>query len=221
MQLLLTSNYLYNQIIRYSGGAKSWLLSAKSPSEGEFMKHLVLSLLLLCAISITAPAQACVGKTLFVGMSGAHQDMLFAEIISQLITERTGTTVKILQFKDSAELYNAIKKGEVGMLVENTDRALQILGRKESNPRLAYDMVKKEYRKSLNLVWLDPFGVGQLFAPVISVDTIGHLPALPKLLNKLAGALDENSFSKLLKSFKPDEKPRGVARDFLKSKKLI
>lgn len=184
------------------------------------MKNL-FALLLLVLIAMSNPTHACVGKTLFVGISGPPQDMLFAEIISQLVTERTGTTVKILQFKDSTELYNAIKKGEVGMLVEGTDRALQIIKRKESNSRLAYDLVKKEYRKSLNLVWLDPFGTSQLLAPVISVDTIGHLPALPKLLNKLAVVLNEDSYNKLLKSFKPDEKPRKIARDFLKAKKLI
>jgi len=176
---------------------------------------------LLVLIAMSNPVSACVGKTLFVGISGAPQEMLFAEIISQLITERTGTTVKIQQFKDSTELYNALKKGEVGMLVEGTDRALQIINRKESNSRLAYDLVKKEYRKSLNLVWLDPFGTSQLLAPVISVDTIGHLPALPKLLNKLAVVLNEDSYNKLLKSFKSDEKPRRIARDFLKAKKLI
>ena len=177
--------------------------------------------MLLVLIAMSNPVSACVGKTLFVGISGAPQEMLFAEIISQLITERTGTTVKIQQFKDSTELYNALKKGEVGMLVEGTDRALQIINRKESNSRLAYDLVKKEYRRSLNLVWLDPFGTSQLFAPVISVDTIGHLPALPKLLNKLAVVLNEDSYNKLLKSFKSDEKPRRIARDFLKAKKLI
>ena len=177
--------------------------------------------MLLVLIAMSNPVSACVGKTLFVGISGAPQEMLFAEIISQLITERTGTTVKIQQFKDSTELYNALKKGEVGMLVEGTDRALQIINRKESNSRLAYDLVKKEYRKSLNLVWLDPFGTSQLLAPVISVDTIGHLPALPKLLNKLAVVLNEDSYNKLLKSFKSDEKPRRIARDFLKAKKLI
>lgn len=185
------------------------------------MKQVVLVFFLLCALLVTVPSQACVGKTLFVGMTGASQELLFAEIISQLITERTGTTVKILQFKDSTELYNAIKKGEVGMLVENTDRALQIINRKEANPRLAYDLVKKEFRKSLNLVWLEPFGTNQLLAPVISVDTIGHLPALPKLLNKLAGVLNDDSYNKLLKSLNSDEKPRKIARDFLKTKKLI
>lgn len=185
------------------------------------MKHVVMLLLLMCALSFTPSSQACVGKTLFVGISGAPQEMLLAEIISQLITERTGTTVKIQQFKNSTELYNAIKKGEVGMLVESTDRALQILDRKENNSRLAYDLVKKEYRKSLNLVWLDPFSTSHLLAPVISVDTMGHLPALPKLLNKLSGVMNEDSYTKLLKSLKSDEKPRRIARDFLKTKKLI
>ena len=185
------------------------------------MNRVVMLFILLSVLIVTPPAQSCVGKTLFVGTLGAHQELLFAEIVSQLVTERTGTTVKIQQFKDRAELYNAIKNGDVGMLVESTDRALQILDRKESNSRLAYDLVKKEYRKSLNLVWLDPFSSSHLLAPVISVDTMGHLPALPKLLNKLSGVLNEDSYGKLLKSLKSDEKPRRIARDFLKAKKLI
>jgi len=172
-------------------------------------------------MSSVQPASACVGKTLYVGITGSAQELLFAEIISQLVTERTGTTVKILQFKDSTELYSAVKKGEVGVMVENTERALRLLDRKENNSKQAYDLVKKEYRKSLSLVWLEPFGSNQAYAPVISVDTMGNLPALPKLLNRLAGVLNEESCGKLLKSLKSDEKPRRVARDFLKAKKLI
>lgn len=185
------------------------------------MKNLLALLLVLIAMSIANPASACVGKTLFVGTTGSSQEILIAEIISQLVTERTGTTVKILQYKDSTELYNAVKKGEVGVLVENTERALRLLDRKESNSKQAYELAKNEYRKSLNLVWLEPFGTNQTYAPVITTDTMSHLPALPKLLNKLAGALNEESYGKLLKSIKSDDKPRRIARDFLKSKKLI
>lgn len=185
------------------------------------MKNLVVLLLLIFAVSFVQPASACVGKTLYVGITGTTQEMLFAEIIAQLVTERTGTTVKILEFKDSAELYNAVKKGEVGVLVENTERALHHLNLKEDNPKQAYDLAKKEYRKNFNLVWLEPFGTSRPSAPVISVDTMGHLPALPKLLNKLAGVLNDDTYGKLLKSVKSDEKPRKIARDFLKAKKLI
>lgn len=185
------------------------------------MKKLFALLSLFMVMSVAHHAAACVGKTLYIGITGSANEVLYAEIISQLVTERTGTTVKVLQFKDSTELYNAVKKGEVGVLVENTERALRILDRRESNPKQAYELAKREYRKSLNLVWLESFGAGHTYAPVISVDTMGHLPALPKLLNKLAGVLNEDSCSKLLRSLKSDEKPRRVARDFLKAKKLI
>lgn len=185
------------------------------------MKYFFSMMLMILTLSFAPQSEACVGKTLFVGTSGTSHELLLAEIISQLITERTGTTVKIQQFKDSTELYSALKKGEVGMLVENTAQALKILARKEDNPKEAYALVKKEYRKNLNLVWLDLFGTHQAYAPVISMDTIGHLPALPKLLNKLSGTLTEETYAKMLKSMKSDEKPRKIARDFLKAKKLI
>jgi glycine betaine/choline ABC-type transport system substrate-binding protein len=191
------------------------------PPQEVPVKKLFALLSVLIVMAVAQHSVACVGKTLYVGITGSSQEVILAEIISQLVTERTGTTVKVLQFKDSTELYNAVKKGEVGVLVENTDRALRILDRKESNPKQAYELAKKEYRKNFNLVWLESFGTSQAYAPVISLDTIGHLPALPKLLNKLGGVLNEDSYSRLLKSMKSDEKPRRIARDFLKSRKLI
>ena len=85
----------------------------------------------------------------------------------------------------------------------------------------SYDFVKGEYRKNLNLVWLEPFGGARQYAPVLTTETLANYPALPKLLNKLAGALANDTCTKLLKSVDSDDKARKVARDFLKGKKLI
>ena len=167
-------------------------------------------------------AYACVGKTLYMGVTQAPNEMLLAEMISVLVNERTGTTVKIVQFKDARELYNAVKKGDVGLIIENTDRAAGIVGKgKEANSRSDYESIKSEYRKSMNLVWLDPIGGTSFSAPVISVETLSNLPALPKLINKLSNTFNDESYAKVVKSAHPNEKPRKVARDFLKSKKLI
>ena len=190
------------------------------------MKKTVILLLFALFLTLNPPAHACVGKILTIGIPDAANEQLLAEMISTLVSERTGTTVKIIVYKDDRELYNAVKKGDVGVLIENTDHAMKMLNRsKETNAKTAYDTAKSEYRKSLNLVWLDPLVPvttgNPSYAPVISLDTLGNLPALPKLINKLSGILRNDTYARLVKSVKSDEKPRKVARDFLKSKKLI
>lgn len=186
------------------------------------MKKIFLFLCVLSSLVFHQGTEACVGKTLYIGVTNSPNELMFAEIISILVSERTGTSVKIVAYKDARDMYSAVKKGEVGVLIENADRALKLLNRPaEGNAKASYEAAKKEYRQGLNLVWLEPFGGSQYYAPIISVETINNLPALPKLINKLAGMVNDDTSAKLLKSMKADEKPKKVARDFLKTKKLI
>ncbi len=164
---------------------------------------------------------ACVGKTIHLGISSANE-RLIAEMASLMITERTGSSVKIEVYKDSKVLYEAVKSGKVNIIIENTDRALEILGKtKGSASVMGIDAIKSEYRKSMNLTWLNSFGGTPQFAPVLTGDTLSNYPALPKLLNKLAGVLSNDTYSKLLKSVESDDKTKKIAKDFLKGKKLI
>ncbi len=189
------------------------------------MKKVLSVLLISLCFLIQQKADACVGKTLYIGVSNSANEILLAEMVSVLVNERTGTAVNVKLFKNTKDLYNAIKLGEVNMLIENTDRGMEILGKqKEANAKTAFDTVKKEYRKNLNLVWLEPLTStsGNLcYAPVMTVEILDNLPALPRLFKKLSGILSEESYGKLIKSVKSDEKPRTVARDFLKAKKII
>ena len=186
------------------------------------MKKTLLYIFMLSVILFSQRAGACVGKTLFIGVTNAPNELLFAEMISLLVVERTGTSVKIVTFKDAREMYSAVKKGEVGVIIDNADRALKLLAKPaEGNGKAAYETARKEYRKGMNLVWLEPFGVSQYYAPVISVETIGNLPALPKLINKLAGMVNDETCARLLRAVKGDDKAKKVAKDFLKARKLI
>lgn len=170
----------------------------------------------------TPQADACVGRILSVGIPDAVGEQLLAEMISLLITERTGSNVKIVRYKDSREIYAAVKEGKVGILIERTDRALDVLGKpKEPNEKTAYEVVKKEYRMNLNLVWLAPWGGPQHYAPVLTVETLTNFPALPKLLNKLAGVLNSENYTKLIEAAERDNNAKKVVREFLKAKKLI
>ena len=165
---------------------------------------------------------ACVGKTIHVGISNAPHERLLAEMASLLITERTGSTVSVDVYKDSKDLYNAVKKGNVNLLIETPGNALTMLGKQKGpGESSTLDFVKSEYRKSMNLVWLEPIGGSQQYSSVLTVDTLSNYPALPKLLNKLSGALTNDTYTKLLKSVDSSDKTKKVAKDFLKGKKLI
>ena len=190
------------------------------------MSRLLLALLLIVSALYISPLNACVGKTLHIGILDNPNEQMLAELTSQLITARTGTTVKIDTFKAQKELYGAVKQGQVGMVIENTDRALEMIGKPRESGKAGFESAKTEYRKNLNLIWLEPYGTVQgggsqkLFAPVVSNDILSSLPALPKLLQKLSGIANDSGYSRILKA-KGDEKPKKLAKDFLKSKKLI
>lgn len=186
------------------------------------MKRGIAILVFGMLLTLAGMSQACVGKVLHIGIPNAPADQLLAEMVATLVTERTGTTVKIVSFKDSRELYAAVRKGEIGLVIENRDRAFDMLGRpRDTNPKSSQETLRAEYQKTLNMVWLNSFGGNPPYAPVLTQETMNSLPALPKLLNKLSGILTEDAYNRLVKNAKPDDKPKKVAREFLKSKRLI
>lgn len=181
----------------------------------------IMCFVMAAAFLMTAHVSlACVGKTIHLGITGANEKLV-AEMASLMISERTGSSVKIDVYKDARALYEAVKQGKVNIIVENTDRALEVLGKPKSAGAPGIDAIKGDYRKTFNLTWLNPFGAAPQYAPVLTAETLSNYPALPKLLNKLAGALPNDTYAKLLKSVESDDKARKIAKDFLKGKKLI
>src|SRR5512140_2981768 len=124
------------------------------------MTRIFWALLLTLAALYISPLNACVGKTLHIGILDNPNEQLLAELTSQLITARTGTTVKIETFKAQKELHSSVKQGQIGMVIESTDRALEMIGKPKESGKAAFESVKSEYRKSLNMIWLQPFGTG-------------------------------------------------------------
>jgi glycine betaine/choline ABC-type transport system substrate-binding protein len=188
----------------------------------DVMKKLLSMVIVTLMLFVGAESDSCVGKILYIGIPNAPAEQILAELVATLVTERTGTTVKIVPFKEMRDVYAAVKKGEVGLVIENRDRAFEILGKpREANAKNAQEIVRREYQKNLNMVWLEPIGGTPPYSPVISTETLTSLPALPKLLNKLSGVLTDDSYSKLVKAAKNDSKPKKSAREFLKAKRLI
>jgi glycine betaine/choline ABC-type transport system substrate-binding protein len=182
------------------------------------MKRILSVCLLVSVLSLVQLSFACVGRTVHLAISNNANERLIAEIASLLIVERTGSTVQIDVYNNSADLYKAVKKGDVNLFFENTSRAGEVIGKPKDTP---YNQIKSEYRTKLNLTWLEPFGDPIKYGPVLTAETVATYPALPKLMNKLSGALGNDTYAKLLKTVKTPDSTKKVAKDFLKGKKLI
>lgn len=182
-----------------------------------------LSVLLLAAALVMVPSgQACIGRILYIGITGSPDERALAEVTALLITERTGSTVKVQSFKNSEQLYRAVRQGEVSLFIENTDRAQDLLRYpRQANPKAAFDAVKLGYKRELNLTFFEQFGGSRRYAPVLSSDTVANYPALPKLMGKLAGSLNDDSLLKMSHLADSSEKLKQAARAFLKSRRLI
>ena len=197
---------------------------------GMIMKRLVFFIAIAMVLNFLPEADACVGKVLNIGVINSEEGQVFAELLSTIINERTGTTVHTKFYKNQKELYEAVKLKQVDILIENTTRALQVLNKPaDANAKKAYETVKTLYEKEKGLAWLKPFGFlngnggdsKSYTATVLRVDIYSNFPALPRVIGKLAGAISDDIYSRLIKSVEAGEKPKTVARDFLRSKKLI
>jgi osmoprotectant transport system substrate-binding protein len=198
-------------------------------------RFLLLSLLLMLTIlPILQPgaASACVGKSLHIGSNGTLQQDLLAEILAMLISERTGTTVKVERLNSFAATHDALLKAELDIAVEYTGASqLEVLkGPQISDPQQLFDAVKTRYNEELNLVWLQPFGFSEAravattipaqAAPVVRKDTLKKFPALARLINKLGGTIDAATMQRL-EAAAGKGTVHDVAKDFLKANHLI
>jgi osmoprotectant transport system substrate-binding protein len=193
----------------------------------------ILVLLLVLAVAgMALPAGACVGKTLVIGAKGTPQQELLAEILSILIAERTGTSIKVVKYQSTAEVHDALMKADLDMYVEYTGVAqLEVLkGEATSDPDSLYQAVKAAYNQDLNLIWLEPLGfddsrvaaagVPAQAAPVVRKDTLKKFPALARLINKLGGTISWATMQEL-EARAGQTSAREAARTFLKDGRLI
>lgn len=158
---------------------------------------------------------ACVGRKIFIGHTDNTEQRVICELLGILIEERTGTKVIFKEHDDTMDLHRALEANEIQIYVEYTGIGLtEILGVEPmKDPVQVYKKVKSEYDKNFNLVWLKTFGFSStnkdneqlkaagiplLAAPVVRKDTLKKFPALPRLLNKLSGKLDNKIMADLV-----------------------
>ena len=196
------------------------------------LRNRIAALLVAVLLVFAGSAFACVGKTLVVGTTGTVQQDLLAQMLSLLIMERTGTTVKIVKIDSSQAAHEALLKADLDMYVEYTGVGqVQILQKQAiADTAQLYKAVKATYNEELNLIWLKPLGfenksvgpagVAAEAAPVVRKDTLKKFPALARLINKLGGRIDAATLAKL-ETAASDGDSKKIAREFLRQNRLI
>lgn len=208
----------------------SWTCRPGQPLSHEPVRRvLAIALVALALVMLPQIGAACVGKRIIIGVEGVGPERLIAELIVVLLNERTGTTIEVKTYADSNAIYEAATHGEVGILIEDSRRALERLGvPAEAESTRAYELAKTGYRKRLDLLWIDPFaelegegGVALHYGPVLTTEVTRSFPALPRVVNKLARVLGAEDFAVMMARLKDGGDLRIIARDFLRAKRLI
>ncbi len=158
---------------------------------------------ILGSLGAVSVVEACAGYTISVGSTGTPQQNLLTQVVSQLISERTGTKIQTLRFESQAELLAAAVHHEVDLIVTSVKQVAAVTGAADK------------------LVLLGPFGLAaDQVAPALQVAAMKKFPALKRLLNRLAGTIDDTTLQRLVNDAAA-KNPRAAARSFLIEQKLI
>lgn len=197
----------------------------------SFLLNLVVVTVVCLGMTVSI-ASACVGKSLIVGALDSPQQKVLAEMLSILISERTGTSVKVVPVDDHQNAHEALLRADLDMYIEYTGISQVVLLKDQpiADSKALFQSVKDRYNQELNLVWLQPFGFSATelapagtvadAAPVVRKDTLKKFPALARLINKLGGTIDAATMDELEKASSGGNS-REVARSFLKKNRFI
>lgn len=178
---------------------------------------------------------ACVGRTITVGYYDSPDQELVANILAVFIDERTGTTVRLSRFGNRDEAFEAIKRDKVSLYADYSRIVLTRVGGEAPGADRERNIVrlKEVLNGKYNVIWLEPFGYDRYFSEkgregndpgeggvMLCKDALSRFPALPKLLAKLRGTLDNETMGSLLREAEKSD-AKTVARRFLKTRKLI
>jgi len=180
----------------------------------------------LCLLlTFTSTSYSCVGRILNLTINESPEQQIVAHIMATYITERTGTTVNIVNSSEDSGAQcpsdiciNYVKTGLSGMSSDEQG----------SDDQENYSLVKEYYIENENLVWLKPFGYkgpvpqedASLAVPVANRESLAKFPVLDRVINKLGDLIDDSSLEQLLQQTQNGD-AESVAKDFLKTKNLI
>jgi len=196
---------------------------------------IIISGLILIHLLAT-PLLACKGRVLHLAVGNSVDQAIMGQMMSILINERTGTTVEIVQLEDINAAHEAVLHGlaeiyitYIGMAHSDTEGPNAL-----DEPQKAYILASRSYNKKFDMVWLKPFGFQgplpqeassgkvdrTLAAPITTKEVVKKFPILDRLINKLAGRVDNKTLEELREKSENQDVEITV-REFLTSHKLI
>lgn len=97
------------------------------------------------------------------------ESFLAANLMADVLESAGYSVERKLGLGGTAIIHQALVSGEIDVYAEYTGTALLAILKKQviSDPQEAYNVVKDEYLKTFNLVWLDPFGFNDTYALVM------------------------------------------------------
>ena len=185
---------------------------------------------------LATPLLACKGRVLHLAVDNSVDQAIMGQMMSILINERTGTTVEIVQMEDTKAAHEAVLHGlaeiyinYVGMAQAGTEGPNAL-----DEPQKAYILASRSYNREFGMIWLKPFGFQgpmaqaassgevdrSLAAPITTKDVIKKFPILDRLINKLAGRVDNKTLEEL-RGKSENQDVEITVREFLTSHKLI
>ena len=196
---------------------------------------IIISGLILLHLLAT-PLLACKGRVLNLAVGNSVDQAIMGQMMSILINERTGTTVEIVQLEDTKAAHEAVLHGlaeiyinYVGMAQAGTEGPNAL-----DEPQKAYILASRSYNREFGMIWLKPFGFQgpmaqaassgevdrSLAAPITTKEVIKKFPILDRLINKLAGRVDNKTLEEL-RGKSENQDVEITVREFLTSHKLI
>ncbi len=188
-------------------------------------KALVCAASCFLLLTFTSTSYSCVGRILNLTVNESPEQQVIGHIMATYITERTGTTVKIVNSDEDTGVecpsdicINYVNTGLSGMSAEE----------QSSDDQENYSLVKEHYRDNEGLIWLKPFGYkgpvqdqdASMAVPVANDESLKKFPILHRVINKLGSLITDSALEELLQQAESGD-AEGVAKEFLKAKNLI
>ena len=112
------------------------------------------------------------GDTVVVGGKNYTEALLTSEIIAQLLEKNTDLNIERKNNLAAAVAFEGVRSGEIDIFPDYTGGALIHYLKLDpiSDPVEAYNVVKEEYEKQFDLIWLESFGFNNTYANAIRTD---------------------------------------------------
>ena len=199
-------------------------------------KSLSVVLTVFCLMALPRPVHTCVGRLLVIAVGHSADQRIMGSMLSVLINERTGTMVNVLEMGNIDKCHEAVLKGKANIFINYLAVGQVTTGGSANvdDPQKTYTLVRQGYGEKYGMVWLKPFGFQgplnlnlkekktppSLAVPVSTKDVLRKFPVLDRVINKLAGRIDNQTINDLKRKANGGD-VKQVVTEFLKIQKLI